>query len=107
MQINHYSKIVNKVVAGAYLDGLRIGQASMILDDKPTAKTAALIEDVIVDKEHRKQGVGKQLIGYLLEYAQCERCYKAVLQCNDDNVEFYEKCGFHKHENGMRIDLEE
>jgi glucosamine-phosphate N-acetyltransferase len=55
--------------------------------------TLAHIEDVCVKREHRKKGIGKQLILHLLNEAKTRKCYKITLDCNVSNVDFYLACG--------------
>lgn len=55
--------------------------------------TLAHIEDVCVKREHRKKGIGKQLILHLLKEAKEHKCYKITLDCNTSNVDFYLACG--------------
>ena len=66
---------------------------------------AAHIEDVVVDNRSREKGVGKAIIDSLVEIAREEGCYKVILDCSNENVPFYIKCGFKLTENEMRLDL--
>jgi len=52
------------------------------------------IEDIVVDKDYRGYGLGKKIIEYLTNYAKEQECYKCILDCSEDNVKFYEKCGY-------------
>ena len=52
------------------------------------------IEDIIVDKNYRGYGLGKIIINHLVQKAKEHNCYKVILDCTQDNVAFYEKCGF-------------
>jgi glucosamine-phosphate N-acetyltransferase len=53
------------------------------------------IEDVVVDKNYRGCGLGKKMIEYV--WAKLSKsCYKIILDCDEKNVAFYQKCGFHK-----------
>jgi len=52
------------------------------------------IEDVVVDKEYRGFGVGKKIIEYLVHLAKEKGCYKVILDCDEKNAQFYEKCQF-------------
>lgn len=61
------------------------------------------IEDVVVDVDYRNTGLGMLLIDTLVEEAKRQNCYKIVLDCNDDNVSFYERCGFTRKGNMMAI----
>ena len=51
------------------------------------------------------KGVGKTIIDSLVEIAKEEGCYKVILNCSNENVPFYIKCGFKLTENEMRMDL--
>ena len=62
------------------------------------------IEDVVVDDNYRGKGVGEALIAHCKEYAGRWECYKVILDCSQDNVSFYEKCGFRTVSVGMRCE---
>lgn len=85
-----------------------VGTASMLLEYKFIHKgsVVAHIEDVAVQYDFQKMGIGKLLTQELLKIAQSIGCYKAVLHCDPDKVAFYEKNGFFSI-NGMRIDFGE
>lgn len=59
------------------------------------------IEDVVVSNEYRGLGIGKILIQYLCEYSKLKGCYKVILNCSDENIAFYEKCGLQRKCNQM------
>ena len=61
------------------------------------------IEDIVVDFNERGSGIGKLMINHLIEAAKNLNCYKIILNCNESNVQFYEKCGFIKKELEMVI----
>lgn len=61
------------------------------------------IEDIVVDFNERGSGLGKLIINHLIETAKNLNCYKIILNCNESNVKFYEKCGFVKKELEMVI----
>jgi len=90
----------------ATLDEKILGVASLITIDKilRSGSRMGLIEDVAVSPESHGLGLGKLLIEDLLALAEEKGCYKVVLNCSDDNVPFYEKCGMYKAENQMRWD---
>ena len=55
------------------------------------------IENVIVDENYRKKGIGKKLIEMAIEYAKESNCYKVTLQSGitrKNAHKFYEKIGF-------------
>ena len=64
------------------------------------------IEDVVVDKTERSLGIGKALIGRCVEAAKDFGCYKVILDCSEQNIPFYIKCGLTPHSYCMRINME-
>jgi len=40
------------------------------------------------------KGLGRRIVQLLKQMAFAAGCYKVILDCRDDNVPFYEKCGF-------------
>ena len=61
------------------------------------------IEDVVTHNNYRGKGLGKLIVDYAVNYAKQNGCYKVILDCNDDNIPFYTKCGFKKKENQMAL----
>ena len=88
------------------VDNKVMGVASLIAINKilRSGSRMGLIEDVAVSSEARGLGLGKLLIEDLLVLGKEVGCYKVILNCSDDNVGFYEKCGMYKAENQMRWD---
>ena len=62
------------------------------------------IEDVVVRKDYEGQGIGMKLVISLLDVAKQRKCYKTILNCEDNLRPFYEKIGFKKATNEMRYD---
>ncbi len=57
----------------------------------------AVIENVIVSKEHRNKGVGKAILTYSKELARDIGCYKVALMTGskrETTLKFYESAGF-------------
>ncbi|CAI4060760.1 hypothetical protein N7582_001711 [Saccharomyces uvarum] len=52
------------------------------------------IEDIAVNSKYQGQGLGKLLIDQLVAIGFSYGCYKIILDCDEKNVKFYEKCGF-------------
>ena len=48
-----------------------------------------------------------RLVDYLINEAKRKGCYKVILNCKEDNVRFYEKCGLKRHGIEMKRYLEE
>ena len=62
------------------------------------------IEDVVVRKDYEGKGIGMKLVISLLDVAKQKKCYKTILNCEDNLRPFYEKIGFKKTTNEMRYD---
>ena len=84
-----------------------VGCATLLVEDKIIHDGGRVghIEDVTVDQNHRDQGIGKQLIEHCVRIAKERGCYKVILDCDEKNIKFYEKCGFKTHGVCMRINL--
>lgn len=54
--------------------------------------SVAHIEDIVVDSQHRRQGFGKQIVKYLVDYAH--KSYKIILDVKPEISSFYKACGF-------------
>lgn len=63
------------------------------------------IEDVVTRKGFEGQGIGKELVSQANKEAAKEGCYRVILNCSDENMDFYEKLGFKKRENEMALEL--
>jgi glucosamine-phosphate N-acetyltransferase len=50
------------------------------------------IEDVVVSSDFRGHGLGKRIVNTCLDYAKTQECYKCILDCSEENVNFYKKC---------------
>jgi len=72
---------------------------------KLNGEVTGQIEDVVVDPGVRGFGVGKLLIDKCCEVAR-DTAYKCILNCSEDNIKFYEKCGFTRNEVQMRKELD-
>ena len=90
-------------------EGHIIGVASMITINKLIrgGNRIALIEDVAVSKNAGARGIGTMLIEKLKDLAIEKKCYKTILNCSEENIGFYEKCGFYQKEVQMRWDRPE
>jgi len=56
------------------------------------------IEDIAVDKAQQGKKLGQRVIEALTGISEQAGCYKTILNCSEDNVAFYKKCGFEKKE---------
>jgi len=72
-------------------------------------KPYALLEDVFVDENYRKKGIGTKLVKRAIELAKGLNCYKiiATSRFERENIhEWYQKLGFKKYGFEFRIDFE-
>lgn len=97
-------KNINYFVAEQY--GSVVGVASLITINKLIrgGNRVAMIEDVAVSKYSGSRGIGTMLIEKLKELAIEKGCYKTILNCSEENIGFYKKCGFYQKEVQMRWD---
>lgn len=95
-----YAKNENHQIYVYEHEGDIVGTASILVDNK-----VGRVEDVVVDRESRLGGVGRQLVNRCIEFARAKEGYKVILECSEDNIPFYEACGFRRSDNCMRIDL--
>ena len=95
-----FDKVIenDNIVFVAEEDNQIIGSLILHLQHKfiRDGSTASFIEDVIVRKKYRGRGIGELLVSSAIDKSRELGCYKVVLQCSDDNIKFYEKCGLKK-----------
>lgn len=51
------------------------------------------VEDIAVSPQHQGKQLGRALIDHLTALG-LSHCYKVILDCDETNVKFYEKCGY-------------
>lgn len=78
--------------------GSIVGTGTLFIEDKFLRNYGKVghIEDIVVHSDYRGYGLGKIMIEHLTKQAKLAGCYKCILDCSDDNVGFYEKCGYVK-----------
>lgn len=81
-----------------------VGTATLMIEQKfiHNGGKVGHIEDVVVDKECRGLNLGKHLISQLKYIGDVHGVYKYILNCKQENVEFYEKCEFKPHQIQMQ-----
>ncbi len=74
-----------------------VATGTILIEDKLIhgINRVAHIEDIVICNTCRGLGLGKQLISFLINIA--EGCYKVILNCKEEYVRFYEKCGLVNH----------
>lgn len=86
------------------LDGNIIATCKVLIEEKFGAPIFH-IEDVCVDKNYRKNGIGKALINYSILQNKYLNPYKIILNCSTDLKFFYEKINFIESGIQMRNNL--
>lgn len=104
-KINEINKTHNNFIYVKELNNFIIVTGTLLIVDKfiHNCGKIGIIEDIIVDKNYRSNGYGKEIINYLIEKAKEEKCYKIILNCNENYKKFYEKLGFINNNFGMSI----
>jgi glucosamine-phosphate N-acetyltransferase len=81
-----------------------VGTATLLLEPKFIDKgmVVGYVEDVAVKKGYEGQGIGKQVIANVINYAKTiEHCSKILLYCSEKTKKFYEKSGFQLSEEAL------
>ncbi|MFA6466806.1 MAG: GNAT family N-acetyltransferase [Patescibacteria group bacterium] len=68
-------------------------------------RLAGHIEDVVTRQGFEGNGLAKALLEEAIKIARTNNCYKVILDCKKELVNFYSKVGFKEHDVCMRIDL--
>ncbi|WP_447600345.1 GNAT family N-acetyltransferase [Nitrospira sp. Nam80] len=69
---------------------------------------SGIVEDVAVDPEHHRQGVGKLMMAHAIDRCRNRGCYKIVISSNLKRPKahaFYESLGFERHGYSFRLML--
>ena len=84
-------------------EGKIIGYGAIIIDYKfyRNCKNVGHIEDIVIDTNERGNGLAKKIINKLIEYGKKQNCYKFILSCKDEYINFYRKYNFEKKNNMM------
>ena len=88
---------------GVEQDGQLVATCNLTIIPNLTkgARPFGLLENVVTHSAYQKQGLGRKLIEYALEYARERNCYKVMLLSSKHRKEahvFYEGLGFRSDE---------
>jgi len=94
-----YETTVDKMGAEVWViefEGKIIASVSLLLEQKIIHECGIVghLEDVVVDKDYRKYGLGKFIIERIIKIAKERGCYKLIGDCKSELLGFYEKNGF-------------
>ena len=96
-------------VLGAYESGAQlVGTCTLNLCSNLSwsGRPYGIIENVIVDRKFRGQGVGKALLHHAVEQANAQGCYKVALMTGsqrESTLAFYRAAGFSADKTGFQI----
>lgn len=95
-------------IVGAFADNDMIGTCTVNLCPNLSwsGRPYAIIENVIVLKDHRNQGLGKALLLYGKKFAQRAGCYKVALMTGSKDPvvhHFYLSAGFSASKQGFQV----
>ena len=84
-------------------EGKIIGCLTYLIEQKIAHSYSCVmhIEDVVIDKEFRGRGLSRVLIDKAIEISKNTNCYKVILNCSKENVNFYKHLGFAQNEYQM------
>jgi len=91
-----FEKQTNVFSVVAVIDERVVGYGSIFIITMVRGGKVAHIEDIVTHDDFQKMGIGRTIIQTLNEIALNKSCYKAVLECKENTVSFYEKCGYSK-----------
>lgn len=95
-------------VVGAFSNGVIVGTCTVNVcaNLSWSGRPYAIIENVIVSKGRRNQGIGKAILQYATDFAQQADCYKAALMTGSKDPaihRFYESAGFSASKQGYQV----
>jgi GNAT superfamily N-acetyltransferase len=101
-QLRKIKSYPNYSIFVAEKDGRIVGTFELLIMDNLAhfGKPSAIVEDVVVDEEHRSKGIGREMMNYAMEISKKHGCYKLMLSSNTTRErahKFYEKLGFARH----------
>ena len=100
-----FESLTNSIILVIEEEEKIVGTAKLILEQKFHNNFSKMghVEDVVVLEDFREKGFGSLLIKELIKLGNERGCYKIVLNCNLENVEYYKKLGFIKKGTEMNL----
>ncbi len=78
----------------AVLDGRLVAFGSLFVLNRVRGGRSGIIEDMVVSKAVRGQGIGRRVVEHLLEQARASGCFKVTLESSASAEPFYRSTGF-------------
>lgn len=84
-----------------------IGHLKVIIEPKfgHNYRPVSHFEDIVIDKEYQKKGLGSILLQIIHKISKEYNCYKIIANCNNDVIKFYQKNNYKIVGNEIRLDL--
>ena len=106
IDILEFEKIINsnnKIIYIFEINNDIAATATLLIDTKLIRGGSKIgyIEEGVTDAKYRGNGISKKLLQHIIEDAKKIGCYKIVLTCDDELINFYEKIGFNIKKNTM------
>ena len=73
--------------------------ALLIMDSVPNGIPSGILENLVVERGWRREGIGRQLLQFAIDLCRAKGCYKLSLSSrleNEDAHRFYESVGLRK-----------
>jgi glucosamine-phosphate N-acetyltransferase len=88
-------------------DNNPVGLITLLIEQKLIhgGKCVGHIEDLVVDNNNKREGIGQKLITHCIKVAKLNNCYKIILDCKEELESFYEKNNFKKQGICMRYSI--
>jgi GNAT superfamily N-acetyltransferase len=95
----------------ACLDSDVVGTFALLVMDNLAhlGRPSAIVEDVAVDPQFQRRGIGRQMIEFAMKQAKATGCYKLTLSAathRREAHEFYESLGFDCHGYSFHVGLD-
>jgi len=96
----------------ALKQGLPVGVFALLIMDNLGHQGApsGVVEDVVVHKDLRGQGIGKRMMDYAVQKCRERGCYKVSLSSNlrrEEARRFYEALGYKQHGHSYFTELQD
>lgn len=96
----------------ASMDYLIVGTFALLIMDNlgHLGARSGVIEDVVVRKDLRSQGVGRRMMDFAMEKCREKGCYKITMSSNllrGGTHRFYESLGYKKHGYSFLVETEQ
>jgi len=105
--LNQFTKNKNNKIFIIEENNKIVGYGSLLINYKfyRNCSNVGYIEDIVVDQKYRGKGYAQLIINKLINYSKEKECYKVILVCSDEYLNFYTKLGFKIKNNNMILDI--